>query len=551
MRFRPTPRLFTILVFGALCCSAQPKPDNSLCEACHEQVQHTIGTAAHGALACTDCHAKHDEYPHPAGVAKPECAACHAQVAEDFGKGVHGQALGAGNAAAPTCTVCHNGPHELVRTKSMMFRMATPAMCGRCHDQIAAEYRNSVHGKALANGVVGVPVCTDCHGEHLILPKSNEASPVNGRHIRETCGQCHSNVGLGRSFGLPPDRITSFDASFHGLALNAGAQTVANCASCHGIHNILRASDPRSTTYAKNLPATCGKCHPGAGERFAIGPIHQSEGTTEPRSVSWVRRIYLVMIPVVIGWMVLHNLGDWLRKLIRTQAGVPLERLSGVAGAMRMYPSERIQHALAALSFIVLCWTGFALKYPLQWWALPLVRLETHWQVRRWVHRGAGAVLLAVAVIHLVSLVTNRRLREHWMLLLPSWNDLADAFRNTAYNLGLTSRKPGLSPHSYIEKAEYWAVVWGTLVMGVTGLLLWGNNLALRWFPKTVLDFSTAVHFYEAVLAGMAIVVWHFYSAIFDPDVYPMDVAWLTGHTARQHETGADPEPKEGKEASE
>src|SRR5262249_16719070 len=90
------------------------------------------------------------------------------------------------------------------------------------------------------------------------------------------------------------------------------------------------------------------------------------------------------------------------------------------------------------------------------------------------------------------------------------------------------------SPHSYIEKAEYWAVVWGAIVMALTGLMLWATNFMLARLPKQWTDVITAVHFYEAVLATLAIAVWHFYSVIFDPDVYPMDTAWLKGFSVRR-----------------
>ena len=92
---------------------------------------------------------------------------------------------------------------------------------------------------------------------------------------------------------------------------------------------------------------------------------------------------------------------------------------------------------------------------------------------------------------------------------------------------------PARASHSYIEKAEYWAVVWGGVLMIVTGALLWANNFALAWLPKAWLDVATSVHWYEAILAVSAIVVWHFYAVIFDPDVYPLDTAFLTGRSAR------------------
>jgi hypothetical protein len=93
-----------------------------------------------------------------------------------------------------------------------------------------------------------------------------------------------------------------------------------------------------------------------------------------------------------------------------------------------------------------------------------------------------------------------------------------------------------------MEKAEYWALVWGGVVMGLSGLMLWANNLMLRWLPKEVLDFATAVHFYEAVLACLAIVVWHLYLVVFDPDVYPLDTSFLNGHGVREH--GPEPAPE-------
>jgi cytochrome b subunit of formate dehydrogenase len=124
-------------------------------------------------------------------------------------------------------------------------------------------------------------------------------------------------------------------------------------------------------------------------------------------------------------------------------------------------------------------------------------------------------------------------LRRHWKELWPRISDAREALENFAYNLGLRRERPRLSTHGYVEKAEYWAVVWGAVVMILTGLMLWANRFTLKWLPKSFSDLATAVHFYEAVLAGLAIIVWHFYSVIFDPDVYPMETAWLTGRSVK------------------
>jgi hypothetical protein len=164
------------------------------------------------------------------------------------------------------------------------FHRAVPDTCGMCHTEIAEQFRASVHGRAVANGTTAAPVCTTCHAEHAILSPKNAGSPVHFTHTRETCGQCHGSVALNRRFSSPPDRLVTFDASFHGTAARSGSQTVANCGSCHGIHNILASSDPRSTTNPRNLPATCSKCHPRAGG-FALGTIRERRGTYQVLAV--------------------------------------------------------------------------------------------------------------------------------------------------------------------------------------------------------------------------------------------------------------------------
>ena len=288
---------------------AQAAQEANTCATCHEQGK-KLETSAHAGLTCDTCHEQHEKVPHPAGVAKPACTGCHQDQAAAYQNSVHGQAARKGNAGAPDCAVCHGDAHELLNPKSAAFRKAVPDTCAMCHSGVVAEFRASVHGQAAARGVTQAPLCTDCHGEHNILKHTNAASPVSANNIRDTCGSCHGNVRLTRKFGLPADRMVSFDSSFHGLAAKTGSQTVANCASCHGVHNILPSSDPKSTVNPKNLGATCGHCHPGAGQRFAISQVHVTEGGQEPLPMRWVRQFYLLLIPVIIGLMLLHNAGD-------------------------------------------------------------------------------------------------------------------------------------------------------------------------------------------------------------------------------------------------
>ena len=525
------------------------RSDGELCLSCHAEVSAKTKGHAHSSLGCPACHTRHEEYPHPAGVPKPACATCHGGIAHDLARSVHGQAAMRGNSMAPDCTTCHGTAHEVVTTNTVEFRSAVPDTCGACHSEVADEYRQSVHGQAIARGVVDAPVCTDCHGGHSILAPTNVASTVYPTHVRETCASCHANVRLTQRFGLPGDRIISFDASFHGLAAKAGNQTVANCASCHGVHNIFPSADPRSTIHPRNLAVTCGKCHLGAGKRFALGRVHLLAGENgEPRTLRWIREFYLIVIPLVVGFMLLHNLGDWLHKLQRLRfASVPPGPGVGfpqVGQEIRMYPFERLEHAILAGSFIMLAWTGFALRYPDQWWAKPLLIWEVSHSTRGMIHRAASVLFMSAGLAHIVSLITSKRLREHWKSLWPHSRDLRIAGQQFAFNLGLRQKAPAHAAHGYVEKIEYWALIWGSVIMVLTGSLLWANGLVLKFMPKLILDIATSLHFYEAVLATLAILIWHFYFVIFDPDVYPMDTAWLVGKSPRSehHSSSAEQE---------
>ncbi|HWQ55041.1 MAG TPA: cytochrome b/b6 domain-containing protein [Bryobacteraceae bacterium] len=521
--------LFILLICSVGSLSAQ---EAASCAGCHDQGP-KLAKSAHAGLSCDTCHEGREKYPHPAGLAMPACATCHEDQSLAFNRGVHGQAAKNGG-AAPDCSVCHGSAHELLKPGSPEFRAAAPDTCAMCHADQVKDFQASVHGQALARGVSQAPLCTDCHGEHSIQKHTSAASPVFKGNVRETCGSCHDNVRLSRKFGLPTDRLVSFDASFHGLAAKAGSQTVANCASCHGVHNILKSTDPKATTNAKNLGQTCGSCHPGAGKRFAIGQVHVVEGANEPSSMRWVRQFYLLVIPLTLVLMLLHQGGDFVRKVIRLRArnAPPYGLYRG--RQVRMFPLERLQHGVMAISFILLVVTGFALKYPDQWWARPMMGAEG--LMRGVAHRAAAVVFMAVSMLHVISLIASRRLRNHWKELLPKVSDVREGSTNMAYNLGLRKTRPYRSAHSYIEKAEYWAVIWGSGVMILTGVMLWANNLMLAMLPKSWLDVATSVHFYEAVLATASIVIWHFYTVIFDPEVYPIDTAFLTGTSVRVHE---------------
>jgi len=521
--------------------AATGDPDAPSCGSCHGPV-HRIQMSSDAASrvakknlpdTCASCHSD------PKFLSRHKIPFAH--PVETYKQSVHGRAVVSGDGAAATCSDCH-GSHGILPAQdahSKVNHWNIPATCGQCHAEIAKTYLESVHGQAMKNGVAAAPVCSDCHGEHLILAPKEPASLVNAARVSmTTCGRCHSDERLALRYNLPADRVPSYADSYHGLALRGGSQSVANCASCHGVHNIFPSSDARSTVNVANLPKTCGNCHAGAGEHFVIGPVHVRT-TTGPAHpvVKWIRWTYLVLIPMTLGFMILHNLLDFVAKLLRRQP-----RHETGAQVMRMNRNFRIAHWGVIFSFPTLVFTGFALKYPEAWWSGPLLMWEGHFAFRGAVHRAAAVVLVVSTLYHVIHLSVVRSDRMFLKAMLPEVKDATDLVQVFAHNLGLTKTEPTFAKFNYAEKVEYWAFMWGTVVMTVSGLLLWFNNFTLRYLPKWVSDAATAVHYYEALLATFSILLWHFYMVMFDPLVYPMDTAWFNGKVPADHYRHSRPE---------
>ncbi len=556
-------------------------PKKITCAGCHADAQDAYSHSYHArpakgstlpAANCEDCHGGVHEILAADDPKSPvnhknipaTCGRCHgqkflmesngvsAQPFVSYQESVHGQAVEKGSTKAAVCTDCH-GAHEILAAndqKSPIYKFNVPQTCGKCHSAISQTFMQSIHGQGISRGNDLAPVCTDCHGIHSIKAHKDPNSTVARQNlVQDACARCHAGVRLSQEFGIAQNSVSTYQDSYHGLAAEGGSVVVANCSSCHGVHNILPSSDPHSTVNPANLETTCGECHHGVTRKFIVTKVHMNPTRANDIgsiTVRWVRWFYLVLIFAVIGGMFLHNAIIW-----RSKAAA--RRRMQNPRMVRMTPNQRWQHLVLLSSFIVLVITGFALKFPYSWIAVVLGMGE---HLRSIVHRVAGVILISAGIYHVFYLIATREGRKLIWDLAPRPKDAFDVWATMRYYLGLGGEKPKFGRFTYGEKAEYWALVWGTALMGLTGIMLWANvwvgNLLARWW----IDLATTVHYYEAILATLAIVVWHFYQVLFDPDVYPMNWAWWDGSMAvdhYRHEHGLDTEAlaeAEGKSAT-
>ena len=568
-------------VIGGAQALASPVPSSGMqCQGCHgpgKSLPYLAGSLFHArphtdydhsfhaqaisngsrAATCLDCHATNRDMSTILPPTDPQstvnraniattCGRCHGDKSVMKGSGisdrpflayresVHAKAIAQGNLSAAVCTDCHNS-HNIEpasNSSSSIAKRNLPTTCGKCHATESNEFMQSVHGQAVARGVSRSPACTECHGIHKILvPVDHSTNTPTAAVGTDSCARCHEGVTLTQEFGIASERVSSYKDSYHGLASELGSKVVANCASCHGVHNILPSSDARSMINTANLTKTCGQCHVGAGANFSAGKVHltselvSSVATPDlgSRGTRIVRWIYIPLIVLTIGGMALHNILVWRKKAAHKRR----ERRTIV----RLTSNQRLQHWLLLTSFIVLVISGFALQYPESVLAGLLGSSEN---IRRVIHRFAAVIMIGVGVYHLAYLALTKEGRQWVRDMIPTSKDVKDVIGNFAFYLGVSRRKPAIGRFGYAEKAEYWAVIWGTFVMGLTGLMIWFKLGLFSFLSRGWIDIALAIHFYEAVLATLAIVIWHFYHVIFDPDVYPLNWALVDGKVSEE-----------------
>jgi len=196
---------------------------------------------------------------------------------------------------------------------------------------------------------------------------------------------------------------------------------------------------------------------------------------------------------------------------------------------------QRIQHILMFSSFIVLTFTGLPIKYDYTSWAKVAVSLFGGFENMFTIHLIGAVVMIISSVYHLAYLVIYPALtRRISLAAVPTLKDITDVFQNLQYLLGLRKDPPLFGRYSYKEKFDYWAVFWGMVIMAGSGLMMWFPGIAAEFLPRWIIDSARYAHSDEAMLAILAIFVWHFYNVHFSPSFFPMNHVWYTGAMAEE-----------------
>ena len=336
--------------------------------------------------------------------------------------------------------------------------------------------------------------------------------------------------------------MSTYVESFHGLALKGGNPTVANCSSCHGVHDILPSSDPMSSVNPKDLPQTCGQLPSGhrhpAGGRVLQDPRAEGPREDKPWVVNLVSVAYIALIVADhrrdVAVRACSTTGARARAHVRAVKADP-------HAEERLTPSMRWQHLVLTVLFVALAYTGFVHTFPDAFFSWPFKVMPDGNALRSSLHRICGWAFVVFFAAHAAALLLGRTGRAHARAPVVRLGRREDAHRPAALQ---PRTPPGRAAAPPLELRREGRVL-GARV-GIRGDDHHRRHADLHRGDAAPLaegldDVAQVIHYYEAVLATLAILVWHAYWVVFDPAEYPMNPSWLIGTRASQHAHAPEP----------
>jgi uncharacterized protein with PIN domain len=346
------------------------------------------GSRHAGKVACSQCHSEVNVSrvrPCETITHAVDCSRCHEEIGQQYQRSKHGQLLGANDPNAPTCKECHGTHHVLGKhdPESKTFSTNVPTLCGGCHregqkaavryvgtqHQIVQHYTESIHGKGLLkSGLTVTATCTNCHTAHGVLPSSDPQSTVNPKNLPVTCGACHHGIEEQFEQSVHSRLVTKTDKdlpvcsdchsahtirrtddngfmldimdkcgrchaeiaktyfdTYHGKVSRLGYTKTAKCYDCHGAHDILPVTDPRSHLSRANVVATCQKCHSTATRRFAGYLTHATHH--DPKKYPFLFWTFWGMTTLLVSTFVIGGMHTllWLPRALEMRRDLKAE----------------------------------------------------------------------------------------------------------------------------------------------------------------------------------------------------------------------------------
>jgi thiosulfate reductase cytochrome b subunit len=449
------------------------------------------------APSCNNCHGVHDILPnenpdsHVSREAVPDtCGKCHVLVEDVFNASVHGQSLNSHDTSAPICTTCHQS-HVSDPPYSQEFRLQADRMCGQCHEEQLAGYRDTFHGKAIALGRPDVAACYDCHGHHDISRTDSPASYISDERRVETCKQCHPKAN----------------------------ENFANY--------IVHATHSDKEKYPQLYYVFWGMTWLLIGT-FAFFALH---------TILWLYRSMALYMT---------DSREWRDE--KTEV-----RREDTEEFTRFTPLDRFLHGLVIISFLLLVTTGMPLKFYYMDWAQTLLDVMGGQAVAAVLHRIGALITIFYFSVHVISVIYGlivgrkrfmnpetgrlefKRIREQFFgpdSPMPNLQDGKDIIAHNKWFFG-KGPKPQFDRWTYWEKFDYMAVFWGVFMIGVSGLIMWFPEFFTVILPGWAINVALIIHSDEALLAAGFIFTFHFFNVHFRPDKFPMDRVMFSGRLSK------------------
>ena len=509
----------------------------------------------HARVTCRGCHADIEKIPHDDAqpvdclrschIEEPtrEIIFTHSKVRKGLEDSVHSPQPQDGTTVSnpedyPRCKDCHDIP---------LFRPVS----------IFKQVRAGVSERAINR-------CTQCHSDenfvryfysHVTTRLHKARDP---REVVSMCASCHADPAFIKRHDLP-DVVASYKETYHGKAVQFGSALAPDCLDCHAsqnsVHEMRAATDPRSSIHAENRPATCNAqdCHRSAGPALASFDVHATRNArTHPLEFGVGVFFVIATLGILLPILTMNVLG-LIRELFPShRAEKEIEHLVKVAekkaaregGILRFTGSLRLQHAFLVVVFVVLCLTGFPMKFSESPWAPPIYDLFGGIHIAPIIHRIAGVALMVGFAVHIILIMLNvrRSLKAQgkrgimaWIIaiidlpMIPKKRDLHDLITWAKYVFFLSPERPNYGHFSWKEKLEYLGLFWGIPLLGVTGILLWAESISTHILPGWGLNVAYLAHTYESLLAVAHIALVHIPGVLGRPGVSPLSCMIIDG----------------------